>query len=191
MSNTNFQKFLQPGCHNTCLSCESAIYNMKFYNNNECHVNECPDVCNNIITNYIISNPNIVMYINNLISTCETCARIGHCGFNDCRLQENAINESVINTLNNVGTLHIIRNPVFEILDNISADIINYDNLNKIYLYSDKLSKSYLKVYNKVIGKDFEIKNSTKLKYKMMNNIIGQYKEHIDNIKKTSMSIFV
>ena len=98
----------------------------------------------------------------------------------------------IINTLNNVGMIHIVKNPILEVLENISTDIINYDNLNKIYLYSEKLSTLYLKVYKKVIGNDFgEIKDSKKATYKKMNKIMGQYKEQIDNLKKATMSIFM
>jgi hypothetical protein len=131
------------------------------------------------------SNPNIVLYINNQISTCDACARIGLCGFNDCQIQEHAINESVINTLNKVGMIHLVSNPVIEVLKDISTDIVNYDNLNKIYLYSDKLSQLYAKVYRKVIGIDYQ-KASKKMSYKKFNSVINGYREQVDQLKIVS-----
>ncbi len=190
LNKLNTQKFLQPGCFNPCLSCESIIYNLKFFNNNDCTSNECFDVCNNIINQYN-TNQNILMFLNNQISTCETCARIGLCNMNDCNYQTNGISESIMQTLSRVATFHLINNPINNVIQNITTDIVNYENLNKIYNYSEKLSQLYMSLYKKVIGSEYRKVKLNKFSAKKSNKLLEQYKGEIEKLDQFSTSNLV
>ena len=140
-------------CINSCLSCQNALYHLKFDENGQCQFNLCPETCIDITQKYN-SNKYFNDFRSNRVNICEACFRESYCHIKDCLAEKAILNQAISEASKMV---------VFHTIDN-----------NRMTF--DKVFKNSEDFYTNM---DFIVRNLSKMK-KIIQRLVAMRKEFLD-----------